>query len=226
MPARRSAEEVPVANLARLIGPPLGGVVPTLMHQSLPHHAVAVRHRQPAEPVGKDLIRHPPAEPVGGMAWARTPSAASADGPPHRRSHCVPARGGSRRAAAPGRRTRSAPAPPAPSARRSQPSPAGERGSSRSSPANSRRTSRQHSSSGSSDPRAKRTSVPQDTAPKGSLYRCHGNQTQIDHGQGPLSYSRVFSPMMAVPISLPTEVGVEDIHRRRPPEPHRRRPSR
>ena len=37
------------------------------MHQPLPHHAVAVRHRQPAEPVGKNLIRHPPAEPVGGM---------------------------------------------------------------------------------------------------------------------------------------------------------------
>ena len=62
-----SAEVVVVANFARFIGLPLGGVVPTLMHQSLPHHAVAVRHRQPAEPVGKDLIRHPPAEPVGGM---------------------------------------------------------------------------------------------------------------------------------------------------------------
>ena len=78
---------------------------------------------RPAPPTGRTgrekSDTSPPGRTSRGYGWAHTPSAAIADGPPHRRSHCVPARGGSRRAAAPGRRTRSAPAPPVPSAHRS-----------------------------------------------------------------------------------------------------------
>ena len=63
-PGQIAAEEVPVADLPLLVGEVLHSLLPLLVDQPVPGHAGGIGDPGAAEAVGKDLIGHPPAEPV------------------------------------------------------------------------------------------------------------------------------------------------------------------
>ena len=65
---QRAAEEIPVANLAVRIGPPLWDIIPVFVDPAVSNQALRIRHFQTAESIWENLVSNAGTEPLGGAA--------------------------------------------------------------------------------------------------------------------------------------------------------------